>query len=135
MFDLVITEAANKVIEDDEQCHTSFDYGDDIRKLMSEVDSLQRGQQDEQRPHQVEIDSFSASNEQELDVSVGSKYQEIMWNSYPDSLETALTTSEEKLKDTRETLKRQWKNNKDAHQLYNPIAFPEVSISFTLDDR
>lgn len=55
------------------------------------------------------INSMNCSS-QDLQLTNMSVSHEMIWNSYPDSLETALTTPEEKLKEVRETFLKQLKN-------------------------
>lgn len=116
---------AENVTDDDLQSIVSIDYGDEIRKLMNEVDSLKKTNQDDLYSEEVSLDPTVSSDPKEA-VGNTHSFQQMMWDSFPDSLETAMTTSEEKLQATQESLRHQLAN-KNNQILYNVAASTEVS--------
>lgn len=92
---------------------------------MNEVDSFKKTNQDDLYSEEVPLEPTVSSDTKEVIENTHS-FQRMMWDSFPDSLETAMTTSEEKLQATQESLRHQLAN-KNNQILCNVTASTEVS--------
>lgn len=125
------------VPESDAESTTSQYFDEDIAQLLTEYAALNAEQQPlslSSNLSNTESTTFMStmsvkSNSPRLNpksrapsrkpvTSGASNYKDIMWNSYPDSLETALTTPEEKLEEVRNNL-REKVNNSNSQKLFS----------------
>lgn len=110
---MILTETLKKT--DDDDSVVSRDFDDDIRSLI--IAEKQKTKQSSPLTNStlvltVKTSSASKTNSTQFSQtdSQSLNYKEILWGLYPDSMETALTTSDEKLKDARNNLKKRLEN-------------------------